>query len=230
MTGAWIERPDVQDGIRRMLARRAELIDGGDAVIGWKLGFGAPTWLEKFGIPGPLVGYLPASRRYPPGSTVSVRRWENPVAEPEITLHIGNDVDDPDHAAQAVAAVAPAIELADVHPPPEDMAEVVAGNIFHRGVILGEPDPSRAGADIVGLQAHISRNGSEEAVVTELEALTGELGSTLAHTARLLNAFGEGLRAGEVVIMGSVIPPIGLQPGDEITFALSPLAPISVSV
>jgi 2-keto-4-pentenoate hydratase len=213
-----------------MLARRAELIDGGDAAIGWKLGFGAPTWLGKFGIPGPVVGYLPESRRHSPGSTVSVQGWENPVAEPEIALHIGSDVDDPDRAAEAVSAVAPAIELADVHPPPENIADVVAGNIFHRGVILGEPDPSRAGADITGLEAHITRDGTEEAVVTELEALTGELVSTLAHTARLLNAFGEGLRAGEVVIMGSVIPPIQISTGTEIGFRLEPLPTITVSV
>lgn len=230
MTESWIDRPDVHDGIGRMLASRKELLDRGEVVIGWKLGFGAPTWLEKFDIPGPLVGFLPESRRHPPGSTVSVEGWENPVAEPEIALHIGSDIDDPDHAAGAVAAVGPAIELADVHPPPEEMAEVVAGNIFHRAVLLGESDPGRAGADIRGLEAQITRNGSEEAVVTELEALTGKLVEILAHTARLLGAFGEGLRGGEVVIMGSVTPPLSISPGDEIGFRLDPLPEISVVV
>jgi hypothetical protein len=33
-----------------------------------------------------------------------------------------------------------------------------------------------------------------------------------------------------VVIVGSVLPPIRVQPGDEITFELVPLNPISVSV
>lgn len=230
MSGAWTDDPAVQSGMTRMLASREAMIDRGDATIGWKLGFGAPTWLEKFGIPGPLVGYLTESRTHAPGATVSVEGWNNPVAEPEIALVLGNDVDDPDRATEAVAAVAPAIELADVHPPPQDMAQVVAGNIFHRAVILGEPDRARAGADISGLVARITRDGSEEAVVTELEALTGQLIPTLAHTARLLEVFGEQLSAGEVVIMGSVTPPLPISPGTEIGFRLAPLPEITVSV
>jgi 2-keto-4-pentenoate hydratase len=230
VTESWIERPDVQDGMRRMLASRADLIAGGEGIIGWKLGFGAPNWLEKFAIPGPLVGFLPASRRHPPGATVSVEGWRKPVAEPEVAVFLGSDVDDPDQVASAVTAVAPAIELADVHPPPEDMAEVVAGNIFHRAVVLGDPGSGRAGADIAGLRAHVTRDGSEEAVVTDLEALTGELVTTLSHTARLLGAFGERLRAGEVVIMGSVTPPLPIQPGTQIGFRLAPLPTITVSV
>jgi 2-keto-4-pentenoate hydratase len=46
----------------------------------------------------------------------------------------------------------------------------------------------------------------------------------------MLPAFGQQLRAGEVVIMGSVVPPLPVQPGDEIVFQLSPLPPISVRV
>ena len=212
-----------------MVALRADLIESGETMIGWKLGFGAPTWLEKFSIPGPLVGFLPASRRHAPGARVSVEGWRRAVAEPEIAVFLASDVDDPGRVANAVAAVAPAIELADVHPPPEDLAEVLAGNIFHRGVILGDPESGRAGADIAGLEAHVDRNGSEE-IVTDLEALTGELVSNLAHTARLLGAFGERLRAGDVVIMGSVTPPLPIQPGTRIGFRLSPLPAISVSV
>jgi len=213
-----------------MLARRAELIEDGERTIGWKLGFGAPTWLEKFAIPGPLVGFLTASRRHFPGATISVEGWRKPVAEPEIAVFLGSDVDDPDQAGQSVAAVAPAIELADVHPPPENMAEIVAGNIFHRAVIVDDAGSGRVGVDIIGLEAHVTRDGYEEAVVTDLEALTGELVSTLAHTARLLDAFGERFRAGEVVIMGSVTPPLPLQPGTQIGFRLAPLPTITVSV
>jgi 2-keto-4-pentenoate hydratase len=225
-----MERPDVQEGMRRMLALRADLIAGGERMIGWKLGFGAPTWLEKFSIPGPLVGFLPASRRHLPGNTVSVEGWRRPVAEPEIAVFLASDVHDPDQVADAVAAVAPAIELADVHPPPEDLAEVLAENIFHRAVVLGDPESGRAGADIAGLEAHIHRNGSEEEIVTDLEALTGELVSNLAHTTRLLSAFGERLRAGEVVIMGSVTPPLPVEAGTQIGFRLPPLPGITVSV
>lgn len=230
MTGRGWEDPAVRDGTRRMLESRREFLDRGERTIGWKLGFGAPKWLEKFGLAGPLVGFLPESKRHEPGATVSCEGWVNPVAEPEVAVYIGRDVDDPERVELAISGIGAAIELADVDSPPEDFGDVLAGNIFHRGVILGEPHQTRADGDITGMRARVSKNGSEHADTDELEALTGEIVSILRHTATLLQASGELLRAGEVVIMGSVIPPISVQPGDEIVFELTPLAPISVTV
>jgi 2-keto-4-pentenoate hydratase len=123
-----------------------------------------------------------------------------------------------------------AIELADVDPPPEDIGDVLAGNIFHRAVILGEPDPTRTDGGVAGLRARVARGSSELVDTSDLETLTGEIVSILGHAAALLRSVGESLRAGEVVIMGSVVPPIPVRPGDEITFELAPMAPISVRV
>ena len=230
MTDSWIDNPPVRAGIRRMLESRAEVITRGERVIGWKLGFGAPAWLEKFGIPGPLVGFLPESRLHQTGTQVSVRGWTSAVAEAEIAVHFDSDVDDPNRVASSICAIAPAIELADIDPPPDDLAEVVAGNIYHRALILGEADPGRAGGDIDDLVATIMRNGEEVATIRDLEELTGELIPILAHTARLLAAFGESIRSGDVVIAGSVVPPLRIAPDEEIGFRLAPFPAISVVV
>lgn len=220
----------VGSSIRRMLGHRAELLDRGEETIGWKLGFGAPVWLERFGLDGPLVGFLPRSRQHQPGSTVSCKGWVNAVAEPEIAIYLGRDVEDPAQAADAISGLGAAIELADVDPPPEEIGAVLAGNIFHRAVVLGEPDPSRTGGDISGMRARVTRDGEMLADTTALEQLTGEIVAILGHAAALLVAAGERLRADEVVIMGSVVPPIPIRPGNEVTFELAPLAPISVRV
>ena len=233
MTGStwsgW-DDPAVRDGMRRMLEHRSEYLDRGESTIGWKLGFGAPVWLEKLGLTGPLVGFLPESRQHHPGATVSCQGWVRAVAEPEIAVYLGHDVDDPARAAEAISGLGAAIELADIDAPPEDIGDVLAGNIFHRAVILGEPDPGRAGGDIGGLRARVTRDGTEMADTTDIEALTGGIVTILGHAAALLGAAGETLRAGEVVIMGSVTPPLPVQPGNEISFELAPLAPISVRV
>jgi 2-keto-4-pentenoate hydratase len=219
----------VRDGTLRMLEERSALLDLGEGMIGWKLGFGAPAWLEKFGLSGPLVGFLPESRAHRPDATVSCEGWAKPVAEPEIAVHFGSDVDRPDRVEEAISGLGAAIELADVDPPPEDIGEVLAGNIYHRGVILGDPGQVR-GAGLAGMRARVMKNGSEVADTADLETLTGEMFLILSHTAALLGTAGYGLKAGEVVILGSVVPPIPLQPGDEITFELVPLPPISVRV
>ena len=230
MTAPDWENPVVRDGMARMLDLRAQLMERGEMMIGWKLAFGAPVWLEKFGTSGPLPGFLPGSRKHPSGALVSVEGWTRPVAEPEMAVYLQDDVDDPDRVADSISAIGPAIELADVDKPPEDIAEVLAGNIFHKAVILGEADLARAGGDISGVEARVSRGGEMVAATNDPQALIGELGPILTHTAKLLDAFGEKLRAGEVVITGSVFAPLQLSPGEEIGFRLGPVGAVEVHV
>jgi 2-keto-4-pentenoate hydratase len=213
-----------------MLAERSRLLDQGERSIGWKLAFGAPAWLDKFGLLGPVVGFLPESNRRASGATVSCHGWVNPVAEPEVAVYFGSDVEEPDRVAGSISGLGAAIELADVQPPPEDLVEILAANIFHRGVVLGPPGPAPADGHLTGMRARITMNGSVIADTGDLEALTGGLISILAHAAGLLETAGERIRAGDIVIAGSVVPPIPVRPGDEVTFELMPLAPISVNV
>jgi 2-keto-4-pentenoate hydratase len=213
-----------------MLDRRARLIEQGERMIGWKLAFGAPERLQQFGLAGPLIGFLAESNRRSPGATVSCQGWVHPVAEPEIAVYLGNDVVEADRVAESISGLAAAIELADVDPPPEDVGAVLEGNIFHRAVILGQPDYSRAGGGVVGMRARVAINGSVVADTADLDALTGDLVSILGHTSRLLQAAGARLRAGEVVIAGSVVPPIPVRPGNQVSFELVPLPSMSVKV
>ena len=224
------DHASVLEGTRLMLDRRARLLEHGERMIGWKLAFGAPHGLDKFGHAGPLVAFLAESNVRPPGATVPCRGWSHPVAEPEIAVYLGSDVDEPDRVAESISGLGAAIELADVDSPPEDLEGVLEGNIFHRAVVLGPPDHSRIFGSVAGMRARITNNGSEIADTEDLAALTGDLVSILGHTARLLQAAGTRLKGGEVVIAGSVVPPIPLRPGDEVTFELVPLLPISVSV
>lgn len=221
----------VRQGIQRMLALRSERIARGERAIGWKLAFGAPSSLARFGLSAPLPGFLAEATTFSPGSTVSCAGWGRPVAEPEIAVHIGRDVEPgSSHVAEAIAGIGAAIELADVHPPSEDIEEILAGNIFHRAVILGAAEPARAGGIRDGMRARVAQDGVEVANTGDLEALTGDLIEMVGHTATLLAAAGEQLRAGEVVITGSIVPPLAIQPGQEVVFELTPLPAISVRV
>ncbi len=222
--------PAVRNGLRRMLERRSALLAEGGRAIGWKLAFGSPAWLERFGLTGPLVGYLPESKSRRSGATVSCRGWVNPVAEPEVAVYMGRDVEDPEHAAACVSEVGPAIELADVDTPPEDIESVLADNVFHRAVILGEPGPGAVGAGLEGMHARITVDGSPMADTDDLEALTGPVPEILAHAAALLGGAGEQIRSGDVIILGSVVPPLTVQPGSRVDFELEPMGSVSVRV
>lgn len=219
-------------GMRLQMAERDARLASGEARLGWKAGFGASAALEKFQLDGPLVGYLLRSGRRDSGATVSLAGWSNPVAEPEIAVVMGADLApgaDEGTARAAIAGIAPAFELVDLTFPPEDVERVLAANIYQRNVVLGPIDRTRTGARIDGLAAHVLANGTEVAATGDLEANTGRIIDVVRRVAVMTGQFADGLRAGEVVITGSVVPPIPIKPETRtLTFRLGGAGQVEV--
>lgn len=221
----------IRRGLERQLDERRRLLSEGRRPLGWKAGFGAASALERFGLDGPLLGFLTHATVLDDGARVDIEPWKTPVAEPELAVWVGQDLEadgDEEKAGAAIAALSPAIELADVHPPPEAVEDILAANIFHRGVVFGDRDPDRRGGILDGLEARIRMNEEEVEAPDDLEQLTGRIPRILAHMAALLADHGERIRAGEVVICGSVTPPLALAPGSTVEFELTPFSPITV--
>src|SRR5262249_33653030 len=130
----------------------------------------------------------------------------------------------------AIVALGPAIELADADLPFEDPEAILKGNIFQRHVVLGEKDASLAGGSTAGLTARVFRRDAQVAQTSDPEAATGKIVDIVRHVAHLLSACGERLSAGDVVIAGSVVPPL-LVEADEtgIAYALEPIGRVSVA-
>jgi 2-keto-4-pentenoate hydratase len=197
-----------------MLARHREELAAGAEHMGWKVGFGAPAAMERLGIDRPLVGALTTGRRLPLGASVSVAGWARGLIEAEIAAYVGRDIGaeaTPEEAFAAVDAWSLAIELADLDLPPDDIEEILAGNVYHRHVLLGDLAP--ADLDPTRVSVTVRRDGAEVAATDRPHELVGDLGWVLATTASTLAACGGALRAGDVVITGSVVPPIEVAPG-----------------
>ena len=212
-----------------LLAERRRRLDAGERSLGWKLGFGTGTAMERLGIDAPLIGWLPASARLEPGATAAVSPWSAARLEPEIAVHLGADVPAGaacEEAAEAVAAVGTAIELVEPDPDAADPEAILRANIFHRHVVLAAPDGDRRTAD--GVIVRVLRNGAEEAGTEDPRALTGDHLDLVRHVADTLAGFGERLGAGEVVITGSTVPALAVAAGDEVEVEMPPLAALRV--
>jgi 2-keto-4-pentenoate hydratase len=210
--------PRIERGTRAMLALRRARLDAGERPLGWKVGFGAPAALELLGTDRPLVGFLTDRGLIPDGAAVRIGNWANAMLEPEIAAHIG--------AGGAIAGLSAAIELADVDVPPADPETILAGNIYHRRVMLGPVDTGRR--DGAGIGARLLRAGEAVAETDDPAALTGDLVEVVRLTGELLAACGEELRDGDVVITGSALPPLSVGPGDTVVAELGPLGRLSV--
>ncbi len=227
--------PRVVAGQERQLETLRRQLDSGARQIGWKVGFGAAASMELMQTTGPLVGFLSDVTMLTDGAQVDVSDWQRPVVEFELAVRMGRDVDaaaSDEEAAAAVDALAPAIELANVSitPGPETVTDVVASNIFHTGLVLGTWNESRAGLDITGLSGGIVVDGVETGRVSDLQSITGLYPTVVATVARTLAVVGERLRAGDVIITGSIMAPIPAGDGSVFTFRLDPLDSISVSI
>jgi len=231
MSQAW-DDPRIRSGMEQQLRWRRELLAAGKQPLGWKLAFGGPAALERLRINAPLVGFLMADAVVASGSTTTFAGWKKPAAEPELTVYLGKDLNlgvDQQTIMDAITGLGPAIELADVDHPSDDVEGTLARNIYQRHVILGGCDITHAGGNLSGLNASVFHNGNELASTSDFEALTGELIINVGHVVNLLAHFNETLRAGQIIIGGSITPPILVAPGESIRFHLEPLHPISIN-
>ena len=233
MTAA-LDDPRIQAGMRRQFALFEERKRSGARRIGWKVGFGAPAAKEKLKIESALVGFLLDRAVLPDGASVSLAGWTQAGRRT-------GDRDRDRHATcrrvqanrrrrNAIAAIGPAIELADIDGPMDDVESILAGDIFQRHVIFGPRRAVTLPGGLSGLTGEVIRNGQSVPVPADLEANTGRLLDTVRQVAATLAAFGEVLRAGDVVIAGSVTPPLMLGADDRaLSWELRPIGRVGVS-
>ena len=211
------------------LTERRRRIEAGEAPLGWKLGMGVPAAMAKLGTDVPLVGYLLEPARVEDGGTVSLEGWSNAKLEPEIAVHLAADLApgaSRENAGAAIAGLGVAIELVDLDPDADDPEAILAADIFQRHVLLG---PVVEGATASGTSARVLKNGDEAARTGDATEATGDPLDLVLHVAAVIGAAGERLRAGEVVICGSVVPALDIAPGDTVEVRVDPLGALTVT-
>jgi 2-keto-4-pentenoate hydratase len=197
------------------LKLRTDLKNGAHQV-GWKLAFGSPTGLTNLKIEKPLVGYLLDSKQISNGETINISTWSKPIGEAEIAIYFGNDVPHSaslDEVMDCISALGPAIEVAD---------------LFQRHYILGERDESRAGGNIEGLRAIVAMPDGTHTTVEDVQALTGKIPIILQHFSEVVESFSGGVKAGQFLIIGSIVPPIAISAGESFSYSLGHYPILSV--
>jgi 2-keto-4-pentenoate hydratase len=220
--------PRVVAGLTVQLARRADLLADGAEPVGWKVGFNMPAVQRAFGISSPISGFLTSATVVSARDSHSLAGTSQPMAEPEVAIHIGAELVgdcDPATAEAAIIALGPAIEVADVDSSLTDLTEIVATNVFHRAVLFGRPV---AGVPITDVVAHVTLNGKPFGDANPLDANLDPVG-VVRLIARTIGAGGERLRPGDAIIAGTLVPPPVVSPGDVLGLDLGPLGSLSLA-
>jgi 2-keto-4-pentenoate hydratase len=218
------EDPRVVEGTRRQLEERDRMLAAeGAHRLGWKLGLGAPPAREKWEIKGPVAGFITDATLLDHGATQSLAGWEAPVLEAEVAVRVAVD-----GAGVRVAALGIAIELADLGSGAGDLAEVLAGDIFHRRTVLGalDIDPATPIGTVT-----VERDGEPIDVAEDPTALVGGTAAEMTvYLDRYLTGLGEELRDGDVIITGSTVPLVDCSEGGHFVVSSPGLGTVEVTL
>lgn len=205
----------VERGTAALLMRRREILAQSAQPLGWKVAFNVPEIQQRLGIDRPLAGFLTTDGLLEDGATWSLKDDGPVVVESEVAVEVGDD-------ARSIAALLPALELAD---PPDlelELEQILAGNIFHRAVAFGPRVETREpGA------ARILVNGEEQHALGA-EQTEANLDAMVEAVAGRLADAGEELRAGDRIITGVLAPPHTAEPGDTVRLELEALGGVEL--
>lgn len=201
-------------GTRRQLRTWRERLEGGAERVGWKIGLNPPAVLERLGLDRPVMGHLTSASVLEPGATHSLAGAANPLVEPEVAVEVDED--------GGISALAPALEVVDIDRPLDDLEEILATNVFHRAVVLGQPTQG----SLTG-EATVTINGTEAHRLDPGEA-AGDLSAAVAVIAGTLAACGESAQPGDWIITGAMTAPVSVAPGDSIALDLGPIGRVEL--
>ena len=117
----------------------------------------------------------------------------------------------------------------DLDPAIAKLEPILAGNVFHRGVVLGQPVSGVRPGALADLTATVSRNGAveQQAAFSETGTAPDEIVQIVTERLALV---GDEPREGQVVIAGSLTPIVFVEPGDEVEVDLGPLGNLGLRV
>jgi 2-keto-4-pentenoate hydratase len=215
----------LQDRLREALVAR------GERVIGWKAGLTSRSTQEAFQASEPVSGFLLASGVFPDRAEIPCARFASPAVEAEIAFVLGRDLAGPGVTAAgallAVEGALPALELIDIRFAGKTLAtDVIAEGVYANAIVLGSALTPVRGLDLALEGLVWEHNGAVVATATAAEVMGGPLCS-LAWIANHLGARGLGLRAGDVVMTGSVSKLIVPKPGDTVRAAYTRLGAVA---
>lgn len=184
------------------------------SIVGYKIGLTSPGMQAMCGITTPVAGVVLADCVHASGAILDRSRYGRLGIEFEIAIRIGSELAPADavaigieEVAAAVDAVAPAIELVDDRHcdyKTLDVLSLVADNAWNAGIVLGEfrtawPDLAqiRGSVHVDGAGPALDRGGGRDVL--------GHPFAPVAWLASHLAQRGESLRAGDIVMTGSMV-------------------------
>ena len=220
----------LEQGYAIQRALEKALVERGDRVVGWKAGFTNATLQETYGVSEPVLGFLLASGVFGSGDAVPASRFVSLGLEVELAFVMKAALEGPGvtpvSALLAVEGAVPAFELIDFRMSGKPRGtDFVADGVLANAIVLGGPLTPVSGLDLSLEGVVYEENGQRLATATAAEVMGNPLNS-LAWLANALGKMGGRLRAGDIVLTGSISKIFRPKAGDSVRASFTRLGSV----
>jgi 2-keto-4-pentenoate hydratase len=207
------------------------------ARVGYKIGCTSAVMQQYLDIPHPCGGGVFAKGVHQSGVALRAGDFVRVGVECEIGVRLARDLlptEAPftaEWVAEAIEAYFPAIEIVDdryVKWETLGAPTLVADDFFAAGCVLGKSVARSAAPDLPGVVGRAVINDVEAGRGTGADVL-GHPHNALAWLANHLAAGAKGLRAGEIVLTGSLVKTMWLKAGDKVVMELDGLGRVAAT-
>ena len=219
----------VQDAMNRLFAA-----DGSGEIAGWKIGCTTPVMQRYMGIEHPGGGAILSPEIYDSPASLRHADYVAIGVEGEIAVRLGADLPAArapftrDTVAAAVESCMAAVELVDARYADYrslDTWTMVADNFFNAGCVLAPPVAEWRTLDLRAAAGVMTVNGVETGRGVGGNVM-GHPFESVAWLANTLARRDKALKAGEIVMTGSIVETQWLAAGDNVRFAVAGLGEV----
>ena len=211
-----------------------ERVAAGENLAGYKIGFTNIPVREKMGWPDSMYGYLMDSMLLESGIQVALSDLISPKIECEICFRLGADLSDKDLSVDQVLAATEAVgasfEICDSRFSKWEcpFPDVYADNGFACRVVLPGDWYPVSQVDLPAETVALFQNGNKIAEGQGASAM-GHPANAVAWLAGKMADRGKGLKAGQLIMTGTLTPIIPIEKGSTYVADFSSLGKVEIS-
>jgi len=226
---------NVDDAYAISLGLLRRRLRAGEKVVGKKIGVTSKAVQDMLGVHQPDFGFLTDRMHIADGVAVNLaEQMIQPRAEAEIALILRSDLTGPgvtpENVLTATEWIAPCFEIVDSRISRWDIriVDTVADNASCGVFVLGDARVNPRERDLASLKVRVRKN--DQPLSEGLgSAVQGSPLASVAWLANTLGRYGVSLKAGEIILSGSLVPLEPVTAGDRFWAELIGVGTVSIS-
>jgi 2-keto-4-pentenoate hydratase len=214
-----IGETDVEKAYAVQEINSAFRIAEGARVVGSKIGLTNPVVQKQFGINSPDFGMLWNDKEVWNNGEISVKEIMQPKAEAEIAFVLGKDLNSEFITSvdviSAIEYALPSIELVGsrIHNWDIRITDTIADNASASHFVLGHRPVRLEHLDLINCKMSLYKNGEIASQGSGKQCLGSPINATI-WLAKTMARLGKPMRAGDVILTGSLGPMVSIEAGD----------------